>query len=165
MEIIEKIFSNGYILFIPILLFNYIFVKYLPPAYEMKSFNTNIPKQISIGELIGRLFVFGLPLFMSLNYSTASGKHSLALFIIGVFIYFSSWIALILFPDSLWSRSFIGFTAPAFTPIIWLAGFALLVDSFYFKIPYNRLYFIIPSIFFVIFHFSHSLFVWFREYR
>jgi hypothetical protein len=164
-EIITKIFSNGFMLFIPILLFNVVLAKYLPPAYEMKSFNTNIPKLISMGELIGRVCVFGLPLFLSLNYSSASIKPGLALFIIGVLIYFSSWIALILFPDSLWSKSFIGFTAPAYTPIIWLAGFALLADSFYFKISYDKLYYIIPSVFMILFHFSHALFVWFREYR
>ncbi len=165
MEIFKKIFSNGYILFIPILLWNVFLPKYLPPAYEIKSFNTNIPKLISIGELLGRLCVFGLPLFMKLNFSTPSGKMGIMLFLIGVLIYFSSWIVLIIFPDSMWSRSFLGFTAPAYTVIIWLVGFSLIADSFYFKISYNNLYYIIPSVLFLIFHFSHTLFVWFREYR
>lgn len=165
MGIIKNIFSNGYMLFIPILLWNVFLTKYLPPAYEIKSFNTNIPKLISIGELIGRLCIFGLPLFMKLNFTTSSGKQGLTLFSIGVLIYFSSWIALILFPDTMWSRSFIGFTAPAYTIIIWLIGFALIADSFYFKISYNKLYYIVPSVFMLIFHFSHAFFVWFREYR
>lgn len=165
MEIIKQVFTNGYVLFIPILLWNVLLTKYLPPAYEIKSFNTDIPKLISIGELIGRFLIFGLPLFMKLNFTAPSGNLGLTLFISGVLVYFCSWIALILFPDSIWSKSFIGFTAPAYTIIIWLTGFALLADSFYFKIPYNKLYYILPAAFMTLFHFSHSLFVWFREYR
>lgn len=165
MEIIKHIISNGYTLFIPILLWNVLLTKHLPPAYQMKAFNSNIPHLIAIGERIGRIAIFGLPLFLKLNYSSPLGKTGLLLFIVGVVLYFSSWVVLILRPECDWSKSLFGFTAPAYSIIIWLTGFALLADSYYFELSYSKWHYIIPSVIMVTFHFSHSRFVFIREYR
>jgi len=165
MEIIKKIITNGYILFIPILLWNMLLTRHLPPAYEIKSFNANIPSFIAMGELVGRILIFGLPLFVKLNFSSPAGKIGLIVFISGIILYFASWIVLIVKPESLWAHSMAGFTAPAYTIIIWLIGFALIADSYYFKIPYSKWHYIIPSTIMTVFHFSHALFVYFREYQ
>ena len=165
MHIIKKIISNGYSLIIPVLLWNFFLTKFLPGAYQMKSFNANIPSIISTGEFIGRVLVFGLPLFIQLNFRGTSGKAGLLIYLIGILFYFLSWILLITVPQSPWSKSIVGFTAPAFTIVIWLIGFALLSDTFYFKIPYSKWYFIISTLFMTGFHFTHAYYVWHRIYH
>jgi len=104
-------------------------------------------------EAILRTVVFLMPLFMKLDYSNSLG---LCVFVFGVIVYFLSWALLMANPNSKWSKSLIGFTAPAYTPIIWLVGFALLEKSFYFHVSYRAWFYIGPSFLFVFFHFLHS---------
>lgn len=164
-SIISKVLSNGYSLILPILLWNILLARYLPPAYEIKSFNTNIPSVISTGELIGRILIFGFPLLMQLNFSGTSGKAGLVIYAVGLLIYFLSWLLIIVFPQSVWSTSMLGFTAPAYTIIIWLVGFSILSDSFYFKIPFSKWYLIVSTMIMTGFHFSHAFYVWHRTYH
>jgi hypothetical protein len=165
MHILFHIISNGYIVFLPILLWNALFYKHLPPAYEIKSFNSNIPPLISTGEKLGRIIIFGLPVFMRLNITAPTGKIGFLTLILGIIVYFTSWLLLIFFPKSSWAKSAIGFTAPAYSIIIWLIGFAFTANSYYFKIEYSKWHYMLPSILFTGFHFSHSFFVYRREYR
>jgi hypothetical protein len=44
--------------------------------------------------------------------------------------YLASWTALMVSPRSQWSTSVFGFMAPAYTPILWLGGIALVGDEF-----------------------------------
>jgi hypothetical protein len=164
MGIITHIISNGAFLFIPIFAWNIIFTRYLPPAYEAKSFDVNVSRFILIGEGIFRTIIFGMPLFMKLNFTNHSGRVGLWLFLCGVCIYFLSWILLILFPGSSYGKSLLGFTAPAYTIIIWLIGFALIADSYYVNIAYSKWHFIVPSIIMTCFHFAHSLIAYGRDY-
>lgn len=99
---------------------------------------------------------------MPLRVSTSLQKKGLVLYVIGTVVYFASWLLLILAPESAWSRSAIGFAAPAFTPALWLLGIGLIGDSLYFNVPYKRWMFIVVAAVFLILHNTHTLIVFFR---
>ncbi len=164
MDLLRKILPNGYIAIFPILVWNILLTSKLPQAYDPKLFNSNIPLTIIIGENLFRSIIFLLPLFFRLNITSSLEKKGLIIFSFGVVLYFSSWLMLIYAPNSGWSNSIVGFTAPAYTPIIWLVGLSLLVDSYYFKVAYSKWHFILPSIAFSTFHVSHAVYVYNRTY-
>ena len=157
-----KLLSNGYIAILPILIWNALLSSKLPPAFEQNSFNRDVPFAITIGENLFRFIIFSLPLFFRLNITSTFSKKGLITFSTGVILYFSSWLMLICAPDSNRSSSIWGFAAPAYTPIIWLVGLSLLVDSYYFKLAYSKWHFILPSVAFSIFHISHAVYVYSR---
>jgi hypothetical protein len=163
MDIIKALLTNGYILIIPILVWNSLFTAKLPPAYDPKSFNSNIPLFILIGENIFRAIIFILPLLFKINITSVQGKQGFIIYIFGSILYYMSWLLLMFVPNSLWGSSIFGFVAPAYTPIIWLIGISLMVDSYYFKIPYAKWQFIIPCIIFSIFHVTHAVLVYLRS--
>ena len=164
MELLRKIVSNGYIALFPILLWNFLLTSKLPSAYDANLFNRNIPFTIIIGENLFRFIIFFLPLFFRLSITSSLEKKGLVIFFFGIVLYFSSWLMLVYVPNSGWSNSVLGFTAPAYTPIIWLVGLSLMVDSYYFKFAYSKWHFILPAIAFSIFHVSHSVYVYSRTY-
>ena len=139
MNLIRKITSNGYVPLIPIFAWNLMFASALPPAYAPASFNMDIPSIILTGENVFRAIIFSLPLFFSLNIKTAIGKKGLCLYCVGTVLYFSSWLALMFAPDSGWSTSLLGFAAPAYTPILWLTGIAMMGEAYYFKLNYSKM--------------------------
>ena len=162
MELLRKIISNGYIAIFPILIWNILFASKLPSEYDPITFNSNIPLTILIGENVFRFIIFSLPLFFRLSITSPLEKKGMVTFSIGVALYFSSWLMLIYAPDSGWSTSVMGFTAPAYTPIIWLVGLSLMVDSYYFKLTYSKWQLILPATAFSVFHILHSVYVYNR---
>jgi hypothetical protein len=165
MNSFPTIISNGYVPLIPILAWNIAFVGKLPPALEPKSYNARIPLLFRIGENAGRAIVFSLPLFVRTNILTTSGRYGLALFLFGTVLYFTSWLLVMCAPDSGWSKSVFGFTAPAFSPLFWLLGMSIMFDSYYFDVPYAYWHYALPSLCMIVFHFGHSLFVYKRLQR
>ena len=161
---LRKILTNGYIALLPIFIWNIFLTSKLPPAYDPILFNSNIPFFIVAGENIFRSIIFLLPLFFRLNLTSSLNKKGVIIFSFGVAVYFSSWLVLIYAPNSGWSNSILGFTAPAYTPIIWLVGLSLLVESYYLKCVYSKWHYILPSIAFLIFHVSHTVYVYNRIY-
>ncbi len=162
MNIVYKILSNGYIPIIPILIWNALLTSRLPSAFDPKSFNIGVPTVILVGEDLFRAIIFLLPLVFKINISTPAGKAGLIIFLSGTLLYFLSWLLLIFFPGFVLSSSILGFTAPAYTPLIWLIGLALMVDSYYFKFPYSKWHYILPSIIFTFFHIYHTVIVYKR---
>ncbi len=156
-EFLKHIGSNGFILFIPIFLWNLIFIKKLPPVFEDKTFDKNIPKIILVGETFFRVIVFLMPIMTEIDYSKIAGNIGFYIFIVGVVIYFLTWLLLMYYPNSKWSKSLIGFCGPGYTPIIWLVGFAFTVNRFIINIHYNIWFYLVPSILFVVFHVVHSV--------
>ncbi len=160
----KRIISNGIWLTIPILLWNAIFMNRLPPQYLPEIFNKDIPPIVEYGEALLRVLVFGIPLFFSIGFSSKTQKRGLLWYLAGVAIYFLSWGPLLFFPESLWSVSFLGFLAPAYTPLFWLIGIALLGEKFYFPVRYKPAYYIAPSILFLIFHIAHVANIYLRSF-
>jgi len=164
MTVFNILLSNGYILLLPILIWNGIFGSKLPPSFDSKSFNKNIPLFILIGENLSRSIIFLLPLLMRINLSETTGTKGLIVYAFGSMLYYISWLLLMCFPDSAWSKSVFGFIAPAYTPVIWLSGIALMVDSYYFDLSYSTWHFLIPAMSFAFFHIAHAALVYRRTY-
>lgn len=163
MNMFKQILTNGYIPLIPILIWNYIFISKLPLVYQPQFFNHEIPILITVGENLFRTIIFIMPLFFKLSFDETRQMKGLFVFIIGVLLYFISWLILMYMPDSTWSNNIFIFSAPAYTPIIWLIGLSMMVERYYF-FRYSKWHYITPSILFSIFHIYHSIYVFDRVY-
>jgi hypothetical protein len=155
----EKCWPNGLLLTIPPLFFNLLFAGSLPSAFSPEIFDKDIPMFITYGENIFRAFVFLFPIFMVLKLQTPRQKTGLRIYLIGIAIYFASWLVLIYTPESAWSTSLLGFLAPAYTPFIWLLGMSMIGDRTCLKIPYRWWVYLIGVVFFLAFHVSHVFIV------
>jgi hypothetical protein len=161
---IKKYSLNCLILTLPPLIWNIVLATKLPSEFQKEIFWKDIPTYLKYGENISRIIVFVFTLLMPLHILAKKQKQGLFLYIGGVILYFASWIALIYFPDSAWSKSVFGFMAPAYTPLVWLIAIGLIGDSFYFNLPYRRWVFILLSIIFLSFHNYHTLIIYLRKH-
>ena len=156
-----KYFLNCFVLTIPILIWNIVLTNDLPKTTKPESVLQSIPPFIIYAENIIRIIVFTMMFFMPIQISKKIQKQGLLLFIFGTLVYFASWLFLIYYPDSLWSKSIFGVLSPAYTPAIWLIGIGLIGDSFYFNLPYKRWVFVSLSILFLFFHNIHTYKIYF----
>ncbi|MHC4256691.1 MAG: hypothetical protein ACYSUL_13965 [Planctomycetota bacterium] len=160
-----KYLYNGVFLLLITMVWNIIFYEYLPETYSLENFRKNVPTIVLTGENIFRILTFGSTIFLLVGLRDKAQKIGLVLYIFGVVIYFASWAAQMFLPDSMWSHSLLGYTAPAFTSIVWLLGIGLLGKDLVIKrIPYNRIVFIGLSITFVVFHTAHAVIAYFNQY-
>lgn len=60
------------------------------------------------------------------------------------------------FPESRWSTSVLGFTAPTYTTIFFVIGIGIIGRKSFFKIPYFSIIYYSISVLFVIFYTVHS---------
>ncbi|SHH21734.1 hypothetical protein [Thermosipho atlanticus] len=77
-------------------------------------------------ENILRAIVFIVPVFMNFDVSALNLTKYIILYVIGVTIYFISWLMVIYFSNSYWSKSALGLLAPAYTSIAWLIAIGML---------------------------------------
>lgn len=159
---IKRYLQNCFLLLVPIFLWNILLFNYLPIGYSPDIFWNDIPIFVRYFENISRIIVFALPVLMVLSFNTQRQKIGLIVYCIGLFLYFISWIVMIVYPESLWSKSQIGFMAPAFTTIIWFVGIGMIGRKSFIKIPYLSTIYIIISIMFVIIHSLHCYIVFQR---
>jgi hypothetical protein len=100
---------------------------------------------------------------MRLRVSTSSQKLGLGLYLTGLLIYFASWAVLIVFPQCAWSTSEIGFMAPAYTPIVWLAGIGLIgTELLFLRVRFKPWIYWTLSALFIVFHNLHVITVFSR---
>jgi len=163
---ITDIAKNGIWLTFPPLLFGLSLMSHLPAALTPALFNKGIPNVLVNGESIVRILVFAMPAFFSIGISAKTQKRGLALYLVGVALYYLSYGALIVFPDSAWSTSMIGFVATAYTNLFWMIGLGLLGEKFYFqaRLRYRPVIFIAPVAIFLIFHITHAIIVYQRSF-
>jgi hypothetical protein len=128
----------------------------LPKGYTSKEIWDNVPSWLNMTENIIRTIVFLLPLLLIFSLQTKTQKIGLGLYIVGLLIYFSSWLLQIFTPNSSWSTSIIGFMAPAFTTVIWLIGIGIIGQKSFVNIPRISTIYIFLCIVFVIVHTYHS---------
>lgn len=153
----KSLCANTFWLLLPILGCNIIFRQYLPPAYRSDFYWKDIPGWISLPENLLRIAVMILPLILRFSVSTGSQQIGLVLYLGGSALYFASWWLQISRPSSVWSTSAVGFLAPAFTPIVWLAGIALTGDTLTISGQYfHPGIYLTLSAFFVLFHCLHT---------
>jgi hypothetical protein len=156
-----KYIYNCFILTIPILTWNILLTDQLPKTTKPDIELQNISPFVIYGENIARVIVFTLMVFMPIQISKTIQRQGLILFLFGTILYFASWLVLIYYPDSSWSKSTLGILSPAYTPVLWLIGIALIGDTFYFNLPYKRWIFISLSVIFLVFHNIHTYQIYF----
>ncbi|MCJ7519011.1 MAG: hypothetical protein MUO42_04985 [Anaerolineaceae bacterium] len=163
---INDIVKNGIWLTFPVLLFSLSLMNRLPAAFMPALFNKGIPDVLLYGENIGRILIFGIPAFFSIGISTKTQKRGLAVYLAGVALYYLSYLAQIIIPDSAWSTSMAGFVATAYTNLFWLIGLGLLGEKFYFpeRLRYRPVYYFAAAFIFLIFHIAHTVMVYQRTF-
>ena len=107
--------------------------EFVTPEYNLASheFSRDIPPLVAYGENTLRVVVMVLPFLMPLEVATLGQRRGVRLFVVGTIVYFLSWVPLMIVPQSPWSTSWVGFVAPAYTPLLWLAGLGLIGRRFY----------------------------------
>lgn len=143
------------LLLIPVFLWNLVLAPYLPPPFTVPAFTHDLPLWLTGMESGLRLLLFALPFLMPWPASSPRSRLGLRLFMVGVSIYFASWVPLILAPESAWSTSTIGFLAPAYTPALWLIGLSLISDTLFWGHFYRWWQYLIPAVPFLGIHIAH----------
>lgn len=155
-----KFLKNCFILLIPILIWNLLLTGYLPKSYSQEIFWNGIPRYIGIAENILRMVVMVMPAIMIFSLKTTRQKVGLGFYLGGTFFYFLSWLLLIIYPNSLWSNSALGFMAPAYTPVVWLTGIGLIGNNSFLNIKKLSPIYITIALLFVFFHTLHVYLVY-----
>ena len=161
--LLRYVLSCG-LLTVPILVWNVVFTRFLPPALASKEFWRDIPPLVAYGENSLRLAVVLLPFLMPLEVATVAQRRGLLLFVVGTVLYFLSWAALMIIPQSQWSTSRLGFLAPSYTPLVWLAGLALIGRRLYGPWPYRWWVYVVLAGGFITLHVTHASIVYGRHY-
>jgi hypothetical protein len=159
---LAKYLLNCFWLLAPPLLISFLLLQYLPEAFQTKIFWSNIPLPVKLFENVFRMIAMLLPLFFPLTITTKLQKTGLAVYLIGVTLYLFSYLTLIYFQESNWSKSLISFSAPATTPLIWFMGIGLIMDKPYFTFYYKKWIYLIIAIVFCGFHFTHTSIIYYR---
>jgi hypothetical protein len=153
------------VLTVPILVWNIVFTRFLPPELASSEFSRDIPPLVTYGENTLRVVVLVLPFLMPLKVATAGQRRGLWLFVVGTLLYFLAWVPLMSVPQSRWSTSWPGFLAPAYTPLIWLAGLGLTGRGLYRSWPFKPWIYIALACAFVAFHVTHTSIVYARTHQ
>ena len=117
-------------LLVPIFVWNAIFATRLPQ--EGFQSDIGVPQVIKIAEHALRIGVFIWPLFLPLRRDNVLSQTGIILYIIGLLVYLASWLPLLYNPESMWSKSAVSLLAPAFTPLLWFSGIAIIGQSWYY---------------------------------
>ena len=149
---------------VPILVWNLALTRFLPTALASDEFSRDIPPLMALGENTLRVVVMVLPFLMPLEVATVDQRRGLLLFVVGTIVYFLSWVPLMVVPQSGWSTSWLGFVAPAYTPLVWLVGLGLMGRRFYLPSPFRWWMYVGLACSFVAFHVTHASIVYARTY-
>ncbi|WP_461254960.1 hypothetical protein [Treponema sp. R80B11-R83G3] len=142
---------NCFWFFIPIIIFNLIFTKYLPKHYLK-----NIKHPIVTLETIARIITITFSIIMEINHDNKMGKIGVIAYIIGVLIYFCSYFIVIKLPITSFNNNIAVLLAPYWTSILWLIGIGLIGNKLFVNIPYHYIIYIVISIVFTILHSIHG---------
>ncbi|MEM8965128.1 MAG: hypothetical protein AAGE93_01840 [Bacteroidota bacterium] len=157
-----KYLSNCFWLLVPLLVWNIVFTSRLPWGYARDVFWRDIPSWIGITENITRILVFTLPILMQFSLKTSVQKAGLGIYLIGLLLYFASWILQIYFPQSSWSRSLWGYAAPAYTTIIFFIGIGLIGKTSFIELSSISIIYLAISVAFVAIHTAHTYIIFQR---
>ncbi len=162
----EKVYSNGFVLLIPIIIWNIIFTSKLPTQFSSQIHNSEFLFVVIAIENICRTALFVLLFFTKVEWMKTNRDYGLAIYVFGCMVYFISWMILIYLPESNWSKSIIGFTAPAYTPSIWLVGIIIIVKTTdVLKIVNSKWPLIVSSFVFIIIHVWHLIMLYQKQIK
>ena len=146
-KIIQYLYSNCFLLFIPVILFDILFTKYLPELYLKNISHTIVPIETAV-----RILLIALSSIMKINIQNRKGKIGVLIYITGLFLYFVSYFVLINHADAVVGKNMILHLSGYWTAMIWLIGIGLIGNRLFVKIPYHYSLYIILSILFGMMH-------------
>jgi hypothetical protein len=158
----RMILRNGALLIIPPMIITFGLWGALPAAYGPDLFWKEIPGWLSLSENTFRILVFSLPGILYFGKKEPGQSLGWYLYVGGLVVYLASYLLQIVLPNSGWSQSVIGFTAPAWSTIFWFTGIGLVCVRSWLPIPWHRAYYLCCVCFFLIFHIGHTGFVYFN---
>jgi hypothetical protein len=150
-EFMNNYKNNCFWFFIPVIIFNIIFTKYLP-AHYLK----NIKHPIVAMETTARIITIAFSIIMAITLDEKKKKIGLIVYIAGILIYFCSYFIVIKVPATSFNNNLIVLLAPYWTSVLWLIGIGLLGNKLFLNIPYHYAVYIIISIIFAIIHSIHG---------
>jgi hypothetical protein len=100
-----EVARNGFLLTLPALVFSVSLMAILPNAITPAQFNEGVPKALIAAERVARVFVFGMPLFFSIGFSSITQRVGLAAYLLGLALYCSTYWVQNFLPQSAWSSS------------------------------------------------------------
>lgn len=154
------VLRNGALLIIPPLIITFGLWGALPVAYSPEVFWQDIPRWLGLLENIFRILVFSIPGILYFGKSEPGQSLGWTLYITGLCIYLASYLAQIVFPASGWSQGALGFTAPAWSTLVWFMGIGLVCTRSWLPIPWHRAVYFGSAVLFLIFHIWHTALVY-----
>jgi hypothetical protein len=151
---------NGFLLLVPVMIWDSLLTASLPPVYGNSAAWGAAHPELATGESLSRWLVVLLPVLMPIGLVTRRQRIGFVVWVAGTAAYFAAWIAVIAWPDSAWSRSAIGFLAPAYLAYPWLVGIGMMSDRLYVRSPYRWWQYVALSTVFVAFHTAHFVTIW-----
>jgi hypothetical protein len=158
----RMLLRNGALLILPPMLITFGLWAALPAAYNLSNFWRGIPAWLGLLENIFRLLVCALPGILYFGKKETGQAVGWVLYAAGLFIYLASYLFQIYLPTSVWSLSLLGFTAPAWTTVFWLAGIGLVCVRSWLPVPWHRLIFLGCAFCFLLCHVGHTTLVFFQ---
>jgi hypothetical protein len=137
--------------FVPVIIFNIIFTKYLP-EYYLKKINHPI---VTI-ETIARIMTIVFSVIMAIKLDNKIGKIGLVVYSFGILIYFCSYFIVMKIPAISFHNNLIVLLAPYWTSALWLIGIGLLGNKLSINIHYHYIVYLLISIAFAIIHSIHG---------
>jgi hypothetical protein len=158
--LLSTLFRNGALLIVPVMIITFGLWGALPAAFGSDIFWKDIPGWLGFGENVFRVLVFGLPAILYFGKKDTGQRLGWFLYFAGLLVYLASYLVQIFYPASTWSRSLIGFAAPAWSTIFWLAGIGLVCARSWLQIPWHRAVYLCSAAIFVMFHVGHTVLVY-----
>jgi hypothetical protein len=118
---------NCFWLVVPVLLWNLIFTLRL--TQEGYRSDARVAKWVLVPEIVLRIVVLGYPLFLPLQFGDLASRIGLVIYLVGLLVYFGSWIPVLKWPEAGWSKSAAGVLAPHYTPLLVFASIGLIGHS------------------------------------
>jgi len=147
---------NGVLLIVPAMVITFGLWSALPAQYGVEAFDRGVPAWLLNVENALRVAVFGIPVLLYFGRRSRLQVTGWYVYLVGMLAYLCSYLAQIYLPASAWSGSVIGFTAPAWTTLLWFAGIALVCERTWLALPWHRWVYLACAAAFVTAHTAHA---------
>lgn len=144
---------TGVLLIVPAMAITFAAWSYLPAGYQ--AFDRGVPAWLVLVEGALRVAVLGLAALSLVGRRGEVPAASWWIYGIGLLLYLGSYLAQVFLPHSGWSRSAVGFAAPAWTTAFWLLGIGLVTRPWP-GLPWMRGAYPPAAAAFVVVHATHA---------
>ncbi|MDJ0754984.1 MAG: hypothetical protein QNJ45_15785 [Ardenticatenaceae bacterium] len=124
--ILSRWLTSGFLLLVPVLIWNALFFSKLPPVYNS---DAGVPGWLLVAEGALRLVVFAWPLLLIISWGKGISKVGLILYLTGSLVYYAAWLVQIYAPSSALAGFPLVALAPAWVPLIFMSGIGLMAES------------------------------------